>query len=140
MNCFLLTQSSSFSLFISVLHSGEILSLTACSGKSLSLTVWRLSQSDDDDYYDEDAAQSVKQIKWLPPQTPTNSNAAGCYFLLMHDDSIVCLSPSGQQGGLTSPLFYLRSLRYCHFSPPFFLQLIFLIIKTHLQMFIRQDD
>jgi hypothetical protein len=111
----------------SVLHSGEILSLTACSGKSLSLTVWGLSRSGDDDYYNEDAAPSVKQIRWLPPQTPNNSNAAGCYFLLMHDDNIVCLSPSGQQGGLTSPLQYHHSLRFRHFHHHFFLSLLLLL-------------
>lgn len=90
-----------YTLFIIVLHTGEILSLVACSGKSQYSSIWSVNLlSNDSDYYSDDTQQVVKQIRWLPPQTSNNHNsAAGCYFLLLNNDNIVCLSPSGAQGG-----------------------------------------
>lgn len=103
-DAFFLTVPSQYllllSLHLTVLRTGEILSLVACSGKSQYSSIWSTNLlSNDSYYYSDDAQQIVKQIRWLPPQTNNNNNsAAGCYFLLLNNDNIVCLSPCSAQG------------------------------------------
>lgn len=95
-HCFIFSLSHCSVL---VLRNGEMLSLTACSGKSLSLSVWSLTASNEDDNYDEsDIEPVVKQVRWMSPQSASANTAIGCCLLLLNDNRLICLSPSGAQG------------------------------------------
>lgn len=97
---------------ILVLRSGEIFSLTAASGKSLSTLTWSALASKSkakngrkkfDEIGDEDEEQIVKKIRYLPPQTENNqSKYGGSFMVLLNTNNIVGLSPSGPHGVFVS--------------------------------------
>ena len=153
----------SFSLLIVfffpvVLRNGEMLSLTACSGKSLSTNIFNPnpvpirenreiessgngngnsslnstgnsntlfplsnpilksrsnSKIEISEY--ENPENTVKQIRWVAPQTENNTNnAAGCFILLLNTNDIIGLSPSGPHGQFARVIFILFCLLFCY--------------------------